>query len=124
MKYPTVIPCLLLLTAGCVPMGQPQSPAANGRIIDADSRIPVSQAHVFFRGYPKSEAMTGTNGCFRIDPNFKTRWLPPLPFDFHIPPGILMVEASGYQTIIFDQAAQPPGTIVSGRDFELELKKQ
>ena len=122
MKYLVISFCLLvtlLLTSGCIPFSVPQSPEASGRLIDADTRTPVAQAHIFFRGYPKSEATSDTSGCFRINPTFKTRWLPPLPFDFFIPPGVMVAEASGYQPLVFDQTNQPEGTIVSGRDFEL-----
>lgn len=104
-------------------MAEPESPAASGRVIDAETWMPIAQAHVFFRGYLGSEAMTGTNGYFQIYPTFKMRWVPPLPFDAFIPLGVMVVEAPGYQTFVFDQAVQPPGMIVSGTNQWIALKR-
>ena len=100
-------------------MSRPQSPAASGRVIDVQTLMPIAQAHVFFIGYPRSQTMTGTNGCFQIYSTFKTCWASPLPFDSFVPLGVMVVEAPGYQVFVFDQTAQPPGTIVSGMDFEI-----
>ena len=127
MKPVTVIYSLLstlLLASGCIPFRAPQSPQGSGRVIDTDTRIPVAQAHIFFRGYPKSETRSDTNGCFSIKATYKTYWLPPLPFDFFGRLGVWVVEAPGYQVFFFDQAAQPAGTVVAGPAFEVGLKRE
>ena len=98
------------MTSGCVPFQIPQSPAATGVILDAETQAPVAKARVCFREVPDSQTLSDSSGYFDIKPKYRKRWLPALPYDFFPPHGTMVIEASGYQTFVFDQQTQswPP----------------
>jgi hypothetical protein len=90
-------------TSGCVPFRIPQSPAAVGTVVDAETKEPIADAHISFQGLPESQAVSDTTGYFKIESRYRTRWLPALPFDFFPPHGTMVIEAPGYQSFIFNQ---------------------
>ena len=92
------------LAAGCVPVTYPRLPGVQGRVLDADTGVPVANATamVYERDKPdfRSEATTGTDGAFAVSELSRTIWIPPVPFDWGTPVDTLKVRISapGYES--------------------------
>ena len=98
-KKPPRLAAILAIPAlgGCIaPM--PTTLHARGRVIDAKTRKPVTNASVMIQGHPKASALTSQDGFFDIPS--QTRWHVILaPEDPSLDDNII-VNAKGYRQIM------------------------
>lgn len=63
---------------GCIVVPAPYTMRASGtftgRVLDAQSKSPVTGASVEVTGYPKTAQLTGSDGCFTVGPARKWYW--------------------------------------------------
>ena len=108
---------LALALSGCLPFTVAQSPALNGKLVDATSKQPISSAKVSAQACPDQAVITGADGTFHLDQCIERKWYLALPID--IVPNVIPVtfEANGYQPREF-RADRSPGWSV----YELYAK--
>jgi hypothetical protein len=122
MKNTIVAMAASILISGCIPFTVAESPKITARIVDAESRAPLTAARVFVKDRPETAVVADSNGYVDFSSVRDSKWLPALPFD--IIPSVLplIVEAPGYLPV--ELTSEVDGFHVRPmRDIIVELRK-
>ncbi|TVO52629.1 hypothetical protein [Denitromonas halophila] len=108
----------LIGLCGCVPSPFYESPRVNGRVVAADTNIPIEGARAFLEEYPEHQATTDDRGMFYLDSLSKYHWCFLLP-DACLPfwqKGTLSVDFPGFRAARIEF-----GTSIENRSDSVEL---
>jgi hypothetical protein len=97
IKLTMLLVTIALLDQGCFIYKYPSTPEVTGKVVDARTGDPITNAIVGFRGHKKTFTQTTTNGSFHV--LFGKRWGPAyiIPMEFTPCNGTFFAESEGYQ---------------------------
>jgi hypothetical protein len=93
--YMTVLIIVAFCFQGCIPAPRIVTPTVSGKVTDKDTKIPITNASVYFKEYPENTSITDSFGQYHLEKNIGLgAWIPvgdPMP-----PRGTLIVKKTGY----------------------------
>jgi hypothetical protein len=117
-KYKIVLICAFALLNACIPVKFTETPRIYGRVIDSESKNPISGANIYFKKHPEKKMLSDLQGKFVFEPIMEWIWIPLGPFDLKPPRGDLLIEMTGYEKL--EKMLYGPPDVVG--DFELTKK--
>ena len=99
MKFKIVLIGAFALLTACYPVKFTETPKVSGRVVDSESKDPISGANIYFKEHPEKKVQSDLQGRFIYDPIMEWHWILFWPFDLRLPQGDLLIEMSGYESL-------------------------
>ena len=99
MKNKIILICACALLTACIPVKFTETPKVSGRVIDSESKDPISGVNIYFKKHPEIKMRSDHQGRFVFEPITEWIWIPLGPFDFMPPHGDLLIEMVGYERL-------------------------